>query len=258
MPRTARQSSETAIYHVIIRGINQQPIFDDDADRQKFIEILRQVKTVSEFKLYAFCLMGNHVHLLIEEAGERLSQVLKRIGSRYAGWFNWKYQRQGHLFQDRFKSEPVTDDSYFSTVLSYIHLNPVKAGLCKQAKDYAWSSMGLLQRRDSLVNWEDLSKLLAFGGELNEESLANPAVLKATDTLPMDFEAHQIRCTDAQAVELMVEICGEKTAAGFQKLDAPAQRRAYAALAAKGLSIRQIARITGSSKGVVERWRKSD
>jgi REP element-mobilizing transposase RayT len=242
---------------VIVRGINQQPIFEDDADRQKFIDTLRQVKEMSGFKLYAFCLMRNHVHLLIEETGEKLSQILRRIGARYVGWFNWKYQRHGHLFQDRFKSEPVTSDSYFSAVLSYIHLNPVKAGLCRKASDYKWSSMGLLQARDPLVSWEDLTSLLAGGGELGEESLANPAVVKAADEQPMDLDTRQARSTDAQATELMAEICGEETAAGFQKLDAAAQRRTYAELAAKGLSVRQIARITGSSKGVVDRWRKA-
>ena len=84
--------------------------------------------------------MGNHIHLLIKPEKEPLEQVFKRIGGRYVYWYNVKYQRVGHLFQDRFKSEPVEDDSYFLTVIRYIHQNPVKAGLCKNIKDYKYSS----------------------------------------------------------------------------------------------------------------------
>jgi hypothetical protein len=117
--------------------------------------------------------------------------------------------------------------------------------------------LGLLQARDPLVSWEDLSSLLAGGGELCEEALANPAVVKSSDAQPMELGVRQVRCTDEQAAGLMAEICGEETAVGFQKLGAAAQRRIYAELAAKGLSVRQVARITGSSKGVVDRWRKA-
>jgi hypothetical protein len=84
--------------------------------------------------------MGNHVHLLIRICGEPLETVFKRIGGKYVYWYNVKYKRVGHLFQDRFKSEPVEDDSYFAMVLRYIHKNPVKAKLCKNPAEYRWSS----------------------------------------------------------------------------------------------------------------------
>ena len=105
MPRIARKKSCSNIYHVMIRGINRQNIFEEDDDRLCFMKILNHCKEISGFRLYAFALMSNHIHLLIETAGESLDMVFRRIGTRYAVWYNRKYQRAGHLFQDRFRSE---------------------------------------------------------------------------------------------------------------------------------------------------------
>ena len=114
MSRTARIRSETGIYHVMLRGINRQKIFLDAEDNLHFLEILRKCSVISGFQLFAYCLMGNHVHLLIKIGTENLGLVMKRIGIRYSGWYNQKYNRIGHLFQDRYKSEPVQDEKFFS------------------------------------------------------------------------------------------------------------------------------------------------
>ena len=140
MPRQVRRKSESGIYHIMLRGINQQQIFEDSEDYEKFLQILKDCKAVSEYKLFAYCLMGNHIHLLIQEDKEPIEQVIKRLATRFVYWYNIKYQRVGHLFQDRFKSEPVEDDAYFMTVIRYIHQNPVKAGLCKNVREYEYSS----------------------------------------------------------------------------------------------------------------------
>ena len=132
MPRQARRKSKSGIYHIMLRGINQQQIFEDSEDFEKILQILKDCKAVSEYKLFAYCLMGNHIHLLVQEDKEPIEQVMKRIATRFVYWYNIKYQRVGHLFQDRFKSEPVEDDTYFLTVLRYIHQNPMKAGLSKK------------------------------------------------------------------------------------------------------------------------------
>ncbi|MCL2672285.1 MAG: transposase [Clostridiales bacterium] len=126
MPRTARRKSENGLYHVMLRGINQQQIFHDNEDNEKFLAVLKECKKVSEFELHAYCLMGNHVHLLLRTGKEELEQIFKRIGVRYVYWYNWKYKRTGHLFQDRYKSEPVENDEYYFTVLRYIHQNPIR------------------------------------------------------------------------------------------------------------------------------------
>ena len=110
MPRQARRKSESGIYHVMLRGINKQVIFEDEEDSLKFLETLKNYKAISGYKIFAYCLMSNHIHLLLKVEKENLDLIIKRIASSYVYWYNWKYHRSGHLFQDRFKSEPVEDD----------------------------------------------------------------------------------------------------------------------------------------------------
>jgi len=105
-----------------------------------FLEVLKECKTLSGYKIYGYCFIGNHIHLILKIEKEDLGKIFKRIGARYVYYYNWKYKRSGHLFQGRFKSEPIDDDSYLLTVLRYIHNNPVKAGLSKSAEKYRWSS----------------------------------------------------------------------------------------------------------------------
>ena len=136
----------------MIRGVNQQNIFSDDEDYEKFLDILATYRKKIGYDLYAYCFMGNHVHLLIKEGEEVLSNTMKRIGASYVYWYNWQYNRKGHLFQDRFKSEAVEDDAYFLTVLRYIHQNPQKAGLTDDIASYKWSSYKEYTSKKTIVN----------------------------------------------------------------------------------------------------------
>ena len=103
------------IYHVILRGINQQIIFEDKHDHVQFISIMKHYKKLCGFKLYAYCLMDNHVHLLIEDADIPLDEIMKKIEVKFVRWYNRKYDRTGNLFQERYKSEPVNNTRYFQT-----------------------------------------------------------------------------------------------------------------------------------------------
>ena len=96
MPRQARKKSSSGIYHIMLRGINQQQIFEDSEDFNKFLQVLKDSKAISEFKIFAYCLMGNHIHLLIQEQKEPIEQIMKRIATRFVYWYNIKYQRVGH------------------------------------------------------------------------------------------------------------------------------------------------------------------
>ncbi|MFI8577862.1 transposase [Rossellomorea aquimaris] len=140
MARQARKKSRSRVYHIIVRGANRQEIFHDQEDRIKFLDTMQKVKTKSGLKIYSWCLMGNHVHLLLKEGMESISVVMKRIGVTYANYYNWKYKTTGHLFQDRFKSENVETVNYLLTVTRYIHQNPVKAGIVLKPHDWKWSS----------------------------------------------------------------------------------------------------------------------
>ncbi|MDI6813796.1 MAG: transposase [Desulfitobacteriaceae bacterium] len=140
MPRKAREKSNTGIYHIILRGTNRQEIFHEDEDNIMFLETLEKYSRDSGTNVYGWCLMSNHVHLLLGEGSEELSITMKRIEVSFVWYYNWKYKTTGHLFQDRFKSESVESDEYLLTVIRYIHQNPVEAGLVKQVEDWKWSS----------------------------------------------------------------------------------------------------------------------
>lgn len=141
MGRQARQLSATGIYHVVFRGINRQHLFEGESDFNYFLEGLQHLKSEIEFEIHAYCLMNNHVHLLIREkqVGD-ISLIMKRLLTKYAMYFNRKYQRNGALIASRYKSIPVTVDEYFIPLLRYIHQNPVKAGMIEKMEDYEYSS----------------------------------------------------------------------------------------------------------------------
>jgi putative transposase len=150
MPRHQRILSKTGIYHVMTRGNERKNLFLDEEDKQRFLETLFIKKEETGFFLYAYCLMGNHIHLLIRKGGESLATTMKRINASYAYYFNQRHQRVGHLFQDRFKSEPVETEQYLLAAVRYIHNNPVKAGMVERAEEYQWSSFGCYISPDKL------------------------------------------------------------------------------------------------------------
>lgn len=245
MPRIARKKSESGIYHIMLRGINRQSIFEDDEDCEKYLQCLFECKSVSGFTPYAYCLMGNHLHLLLAEGKESLEQIFKRIGARYVFWYNWKYKRSGHLFQDRLKSETVNDDAYFLAVLRYVYQNPVKAGLCKQAGDYAWSSYRTLSEPTPPVEHRRALELLPL--EQFKAFVDAPSEDQFLDLEP------DTRVTDREATELVKKVCGVLHLSEIQTLPAERQADYLKTLHGQNCSIRQLARLTGVSKGQIER-----
>jgi putative transposase len=140
MPRGSRKASVSGIYHVMSRGIDKRDIFITKNDFLKFISLMEKCQQKTSFKLYAYCLMHNHFHLLINPMRQELGKCMQLLTTSYALYHNACHQRFGHLFQNRFKSETIENDDHFLTVLRYIHQNPVKAGLVSEVKNYDWTS----------------------------------------------------------------------------------------------------------------------
>ena len=245
MPRKARKKSESGIYHIMLRGINQQQIFEDEEDNNRFLETLSKYKKQCGYEIYAYCFMGNHVHLLLKEGKEDLTLVIKRIAGSYVYWYNWKYQRSGHLFQDRFKSEPVENDEYFLMVMRYIHQNPIKAGIYKSVDKYKYSSYNEYVENSSIIDKDfcfsiiDKEQFVEFNQEINND-------------ICLDIDNNKQRLTDAEAIKKMRKICNCKSASDFQKFDKEKRNRNIKKLHIQGLSIRQISRLTGLSRKIVE------
>ena len=141
MPRPKRIALEGFIYHVVNRGNNRQPVFKDKDDFLVFLRVLKKFKDKYAFKLYAFCLMNNHYHLILEPTQPRtLSKIIQSVTLSYLRLHHKKYAASGHLWQGRFKSPVIDKDEYLLECLRYVELNPVRAKMVKHPKDYAFSS----------------------------------------------------------------------------------------------------------------------
>ena len=153
MPRMARRKSQTGIYHVMLRGIDKRDLFLKESDYQKFIDYIQKARDKSEFTVYAYCLMTNHIHILIKTQTETqdIGDIVRRITVGYAQYHNIQNGRTGHLFQNRFRSEAIESDAYFLAVLRYIHQNPLKAGMVQNIEDHKWSSFNAYLETDNTL-----------------------------------------------------------------------------------------------------------
>jgi REP element-mobilizing transposase RayT len=143
MARKPREKTEEAIYHVYSRGHNKEPIFFDDGDKIRFLETLQRYKNKYNFKIYTYCLMTNHYHIVVNPLGQDISRIMHSINTSYAMYMNKKYSHCGGVFQDRFKSKILYNDSYLLACSAYIHRNPIRAKITEHASEYKWSSFNV-------------------------------------------------------------------------------------------------------------------
>ncbi len=155
MARTARILFESSSYHVITRGIRKEDVFLERADFERYLHILWKYKSKFRVKVYAYCLMPNHVHLLINPIKPgTLKHIMHRINLSYAQYYNFKYNKCGHLWQNRYKSFLVQNDEYLINIISYIEYNPIRANICKRAEDYSWCSykFRVLDKKNNILD----------------------------------------------------------------------------------------------------------
>ena len=260
MSRQPRKPSETGIFHVMMRGINHQEIFCEAEDYYQFINTLDRMRTQyddngnpcgSNCTYYAYCLMSNHFHLLIREREEPVGDTIKRIASSYVYYYNRKYGRDGHLFKERFKSEPVNDIEYFTTLLRYIHQNPVKAGIVTEVKDYEYSSWseydGSVEPVFQICNTRSVLNHIPFK---DLEEWVN--VPLPDDVHCLDIEdSSRLRPSDDQVMMLIKTKTGATNSSAFQLLDDATKQQIFLELKDSGASLRQLERLTGIGKGVI-------
>jgi REP element-mobilizing transposase RayT len=252
MPRIAREASPTGIYHIMARGINRDYIFGTDEEKEKFCEILRETKATADFELYAYVLMDNHLHLLVKENADSIGKIMKRLGVRYVAWYNRRHERIGPLFQDRFKSEVVKDERQFLTVLRYILQNPVKAGMCKKPADYAWGSYRDYISGTGMTETDFALKMLGFDKAKLTKEFARFSQIETGDDC-LDYVEKHVRYSDAfllQQIETELKLGGK----GMENCQPEEIEQIIHYLNNQlGVSMRQIARITGQKLGKVFR-----
>ena len=140
MARPLRIEYPGAVYHIMSRGNASVDIFKDSQDREYFLKTIQRIIERFNVRLYAYCLMNNHYHLVVETPDGNLTRCMHYLNFRYSQWFNFRHSRVGHLFQGRYKSIVVEKNSYLLEVIRYVSLNPVRASICPDPENYEWSS----------------------------------------------------------------------------------------------------------------------
>lgn len=164
MSRPVRLEFGGALYHVTARGDRREAIFEGDADRTQFLELLGDVVERFNWCCHAYCLMSNHYHLIIATPDANLSKGMRQLNGVFTQWSNRRYRRSGHLFQGRFKAVLVDADSYLLELTRYVVLNPVRAGMVVAAADWPWSSFRATTGDEEAPAWLEVDGLLAQFG----------------------------------------------------------------------------------------------
>lgn len=217
----------------MLRGINKQDIFFNEDDFLKMMTILHDIPFIQDEEtgiscpkrcsIYAYCILHNHLHLLIREGCQSLAEIMKVIEVSYVGYYNKKYQRVGHLFQGRFASEPINDDKYFFTVLRYIALNPVKAMEASLPEDYPYSSWN-----EYVCHPSNIMKVLkpsCINAVLTKYSLQNLKewIAQYNEDHCLDMNDFNSVKSDDEAWEILSEISNLTNPEDFRMLDPQTQ-----------------------------------
>ena len=242
--RKARLFSQRGYYHVMIRGVNKQNIFYEDEDKEYFKYLMKKFGKKLKIVFHTYVIMDNHVHFLFYDRDKYLSKFMQILCSVYARYFNRKYDRVGHLFGDRFVSEPLDTNSSILSACRYILQNPEKAGICK-ASEYKWSSYNCYKRKQNLIDtslitsfFKSINDLYKFMNENNED----------------DFIDIELRASEKQkaAIDLIKKILNSENPIIDPSLPKIEIIKKLQKLKQTRLSINTISRITGIGRYLIQ------
>ncbi|WP_407422223.1 transposase [Methanobrevibacter sp.] len=242
MSRLARTISESGVYHILFRGVNQQNIFEEASDFEKLKEIIEIVKQDLQFEIYAYCFMSNHVHIVLKEknCGD-ISLIMKRILTKYARWYNTKYGRSGALIANRYKSVPVEIDEYFLNLIRYIHQNPIKAGIVDKIENYPYSSFIEYINKANLADTNFLLEMISIEEFVEYHKELENMKFRVTDSK---------RKTDEDVLMFIKKNYSIDNPKNISKLPKLERNKILFELK-KEFSVRHLQRITGVSRGVI-------
>lgn len=146
LSRQARKQSETGLHHVLVQGPRQQAVFKQPENKAKYLETIQKYFDQGKVILYAYCIMDNSAHLVLEEREDTVTVFMRRVGVSYVHWYNKTWEREGSLFRERYQSKPIRSQEEFLKVIRFVHQLPVRYGKVQNMWDYPWSSYGVYMR----------------------------------------------------------------------------------------------------------------
>ena len=243
--RRPRALAESGYYHITMRGNGKQILFEDAADHKVFLDYLSDALDKSQVDLHAWCLMSNHAHLVATDTENELSTVMRSLCARFAMRFNRSNGHVGHVFEGRFESFPIENETYLLRAVRYVHNNPVTAGLCVSPGDYPWSSYGEYVGESWLVNPAVVLDLLdgVEGFKSFSEEKEDPGFRPE--------QRHFI--SDEEAMAVALRVLGGVSPSELKSLPKEVRNEALRELRAAGLTVKQLQRLTGLGKNTITR-----
>lgn len=209
MPREPRNNMKTSYFHVMTQGINKEYIFDKEMDIKYYIKIMYKQREEYNIKIISYCIMNNHAHILLSTGNvSNLSKYMQKLNTKYAIYYNKKYNRVGYVFRDRYKSEGIYDEKHMHSCISYIYNNPVKAKICIRAEDYSYSN------------------IREYKGKIEDENLYTFLEIKQEDykdIIKKYLEENKLKkeelLKNKEMLKKIVKMLREKTKISFRKME---------------------------------------
>ena len=255
MPRKARKFSNTKVYHIILRGNDKQDIFFEEQDYNKFIKEVKNTKEKYKYELFAYCLMTNHVHMVLFDKNDNLSKIMQSLAVSYSSYFSKKYDKVGHLFQNRFYSKCVETREYLIQLCRYIHQNPVKANIAR-TEEYSWSSYKEYIKQNKIT---ETKMIMSIFGVTKTESIKNFVKfhkIEKEDLHGNDYLEYEMKekLTDYELEKIIEKLLKINSVMEIKRFNTEIRNQNLAKLKEiKGTSKSQISRVTGINRKIIER-----
>lgn len=250
MPRIARLESESGFYHLNARGVGKRRIFEDNFDRTVFVKALERFSQTCQVQIKAWCLMENHFHILAKGDRQNIQSLMHRLGTAYAQRFNGRHGHVGHVFQGRYHSTAVLSNEQLLATIRYIHLNPVVDGIAT-LESFRWSSYFQYLGTKGFCDLDDMREL--FG---SRDAFKRFHYAEVEERCAVPCNAHRYRISDAEAARLAEARFGSRFADEIPNLPKERRNQALRTLFEMGVSDRQIVRLTGIGRSIVQRSRR--
>jgi len=247
MTHKPRQVSESGFYHVVTKGDGAQIVFESERDRSRYLQTLSDARADFEVRVHAYCLMSNHVHLLVQDRESNLSGFMKQLNERYAMHFRNVTGRVGHVFQRPYWSEPIKTDEHFLCAVRYIHANPQVANICPVDR-YRWSSYQAHLAESPLVEVDFTRKLL--GGVERFEAFSSSGDLSA---LPFPGSKLRGHLSSDELLQIAWTAIGKDTLNALKSMQPKERVAPIGALRKAGLTEREIVRLSGIGRNSIRK-----
>lgn len=248
MPRAARKKVKNAVYHVLMRGVDKHAMLRTEEDYQYFMSLLRRCKAECDMEIYGWCLLNDHVHLVVRERGDDMAGFFRHLCTAYACHYNMQRKRAGRVFQDRYRTDILETNEDVVRVLRHIYHEPVRLGLCEKPENYSFSGLS-----ECMLHVSHPIQNMAYVLSMTDVSALCKQPDAQQDALIMDIMPQEKKLTDKEAEKIMKKVAHAKKLMELPVMTRKMRDAWLRRLRREGMSVSQITRLTGLGRNIVNR-----